>query len=136
MTNSRRFQRCRSLRVHKSPSLLDSVSGGIYDPLEEVDLTGRPARAGTRAKGLIPDTEKTQQNSAWNKGNWSRRATSLRVQKVAHDEATVTGEGVHSLGPGDGQLLIGEVNRKADSKVKKCKKVSKQEGRRSIVSPV
>uniref|UniRef100_A0ACB8G9I7 Uncharacterized protein n=1 Tax=Sphaerodactylus townsendi TaxID=933632 RepID=A0ACB8G9I7_9SAUR len=122
MTNSRRFRRSYSLRVTKSPSLLDYTSGNCYDHLEEADLAKGPQGAVFRQASPIPCTEDTPKISAQSKGNW-RRATSLRVRKVTGEEAATMGEAAHSLGHDDGQLLIGEAHGKAGNKMKKCKQM-------------
>lgn len=122
MTNSRRFRRSCSLRVAKTPGLLDYASGSFYDHLEEADCTKGPRVAVIGQSGWVPSTEETPKIPAQSKGNW-RRATSLRVRKDRGEEATTMGEAAHSLGHDDGQLLIGEAHGKAGSKMKKCKKV-------------
>ncbi|KAL8184284.1 UNVERIFIED_CONTAM: hypothetical protein K2H54_011784 [Gekko kuhli] len=120
MTISGRLQRSCSLRVPKSPSLLDYTSGSFYDHLEEGDHTKGPRGAVVRQSSPMDCTGETKKISAQSKGNW-RRATSLRVRKLRGEEAAMMGEAAHSLGHDDGQLLIGEAHGKAGSKMKKCK---------------
>ncbi|KAJ6652173.1 hypothetical protein lerEdw1_013134 [Lerista edwardsae] len=126
MTHSRKFRQFRSLRASKPPRLLDS--GSIYSPLEEPGLPteGLGGAGPCRGSSWTPQKEEAQQDIAWTTGNWGRRAASLRAPQVRRDEAL--GEAAHSLGPGDGQLLIGAAPSLAGSRVKKCK----QQVRRSL----
>lgn len=129
MTNSRRFRRSCSLRVAKSPGLLDYTSGSFYNHLEEADPTKGPRGTVAGQSGPIPCTGESQKISAQSKGSW-RRATSLRVRKVTGEETVTMGEAAHSLGHDDGQLLIGEAHGKSGSKMKKCKQVRASVGPR------
>lgn len=121
MTNSRRLGQFRSLRVSKPPRLLDSES--TYSPLEEPSLPAEGVGGAGPCRGSsgTPCKEEARQDIAWTAGTWGRRAASLRGPKVGRDEAL--GEAAHSLGPGDGQLLIGAAPSLAGSRVKKCKQV-------------
>ncbi|XP_028567054.2 uncharacterized protein LOC114587203 [Podarcis muralis] len=119
MTNSKTFRRAYSLRGSKSPSLLDPAFGSSWDHLEEADPARRSGGAALGGHGLVPkNKEEAQTKPAWSCG---RRATSLRVRKARGEEAATMGEAAHSLGPGDGQMLIGEAHGKAGGRMKKRK---------------
>ncbi|XP_053133583.1 uncharacterized protein LOC128337058 isoform X4 [Hemicordylus capensis] len=122
MTNSsRRFQRSCSWRGPRSSRLLDP--DGFYNPLEEASPGGGGSQVTPPKEGPPLDA------AARHPGKWGRRAASLRVRRTKGEEAPVgpaVGEAAHSLGPGDGQLLIGEAQGQAGrSPVKTYRKVNR-----------
>lgn len=112
----KKLWQAQSLRTPKSPRLLDT--GSFCGPLEEASL---PKRAGT-CRGS--SQEQALQDPARASGSRGRRAANLRVCQAGRDEAL--GEAAHSLGPGDGQQLLGEAGGLAGGRVKRCKQVRGQ----------
>ncbi|KAM6434398.1 uncharacterized protein PHA67_000299 isoform 2-T2 [Liasis olivaceus] len=139
MTKHTGFRRACSLRVPKSPGLLDRVPGRLYGSLEESPLPWEAEEAPWKGtSSLSPSQEGAPQEAAGNKGSCRRRAASLKVRKIREEDAALAGEATHALSPSDGQQLIGEAHAKAGSRIKQCRKVNRalQRGWESFLTNV